>query len=102
MIRRGFWLLAGAALGVTGYRRAARLGRTLVPEGRGVAPRPSRHTGRQVLAGAALAGRGAAEGAAFVRDVRDGMAEYLDRQHRQARRSLESQQGRAGGSRPAP
>jgi hypothetical protein len=100
---------------VPGYRRAARLGRALVPEGRGgtagrrrpvpaerVALRPPRHTGRQVLAGAALAGRGAAEGAAFVRDVRDGMAEYLDRQHRQARRSLESQQGRAGGSRPAP
>ena len=25
MIRRGFWLLAGAALGVTGYRKATRL-----------------------------------------------------------------------------
>jgi hypothetical protein len=29
MIRRGFWLLAGAALGVTGYRRATRLARAL-------------------------------------------------------------------------
>jgi len=29
VIRRGFWLLAGAALGVTGYRRATRLARAL-------------------------------------------------------------------------
>jgi hypothetical protein len=114
VIRRGFWLLTGAALGVTGYRRAVRLARTVVPEGRGAAGRrppvpagrvvlrPPRPTGRRVLAGAAMAGRGAAEGAAFVRDVRDGMAEYLDRQHRQARRSLESQQDRPGGGTPAP
>jgi hypothetical protein len=29
MIRRGFWLLAGAALGVSGYRKASRLTRAL-------------------------------------------------------------------------
>ena len=29
MIRRGFWLLVGAALGVTGYRKATRLARSL-------------------------------------------------------------------------
>jgi hypothetical protein len=115
VIRRGFWLLTGAALGVTGYRRAVRLARIVIPEGRGgaagrrqpvpagrVVLRPPQLTGRRMLAGAAMAGRGAAEGAAFVRDVRDGMAEYLDRQHGQARRSLESQQDRPGGSTPAP
>jgi hypothetical protein len=114
MIRRGIWMAVGAALGVAGYRRATRLARTLVPEGRRgaagrpravpagqVVLRPRQLTGRRVLAGAALAGRGAAEGAAFVRDVRDGMAEYLDRQQRQAPRSLGSQQGRAGGNEPA-
>jgi hypothetical protein len=34
MIRRGFWLLTGAVLGVTGYRKASRLTRTLTGQGR--------------------------------------------------------------------
>ena len=29
MIRRGFWLAAGAMLGVAGYRKATRLARTI-------------------------------------------------------------------------
>ena len=105
MIRRGFWLAAGAVLGVTGYRKATRLARTVVPAGRpartGVltlAPEPPRRppllTSRQVLRGAARAGRSAAQGAAFARDVRDGMAEYLDRHAQGAGRTLESQHGR--------
>ena len=57
MIRRAFWLVAGAALGITGCRRLTRL------VGAGKA---SRH------------GRSAAT-AAFMRDVRAGMAEYMDR-----------------------
>jgi hypothetical protein len=105
MIRRGFWLALGATLGVSGYRRASRLARSLVPASQGAQPgagvrvvsRRSAFTGRRVLQGAARAGRSTAEGAAFVRDVRDGMAEYLDRQASDAGRTLESQRGR-----PAP
>jgi hypothetical protein len=93
VIRRGFWLVAGAVLGVTGYRRATRLARSLAPAvssrtGRDAGSRTTGGTrrpvlsGRAVLAGAARAGRGATQGAAFVRDVSDGMAEYWDRQGR--------------------
>jgi len=57
MIRRAIWLLAGAGLGIAGYRRLARLVRT--PKAR----RPGTATGT----------------AAFIRDVRAGMAEYMGR-----------------------
>jgi hypothetical protein len=123
VIRRGFWLVTGAALGVTGYRRASRLLQSFRPHqagpgasgrgasGRGAsgrvvlrAPGPRAAgplTGRRVLAGAARAGRGAAASAAFVRDVREGVAEYLDQQDSGSGRTLEGQQGRASGRRPA-
>ena len=101
MIRRGFWLVAGAAIGVSGYRRASRLARSVFPDRPGhalAAPAggPARTpviTGRSLLAAAATAGRGTAQGVAFARDVREGMAEYLDRQGEQAGRSLDSQRG---------
>jgi hypothetical protein len=84
MIRRVFWLVLGATLGVSGYRRVARLARALgargPQSGAGVLARRPEITGRRVLAGAARAGRSTAEGVAFVRDVRVGVAEYLDRQ----------------------
>jgi hypothetical protein len=57
MIRRAFWLVAGAALGITGYRRLTRL------VSAGKASRLGRPAGT----------------AAFMRDVRAGMAEYMDR-----------------------
>jgi len=57
MIRRAFWLVVGAALGITGYRRLTRLVSAGKPSG------PNR----------------AARTAAFMRDVRAGMAEYMDR-----------------------
>jgi len=57
VIRRAFWLVAGAALGITGYRRLMRL------VGAGKVSRPSHAAGT----------------AAFMRDVRAGMAEYMDR-----------------------
>ncbi|HEY3976534.1 MAG TPA: hypothetical protein VGM79_04615 [Streptosporangiaceae bacterium] len=99
MIRRGFWMAVGAAIGVSGYRRASRLARTVFPAGPGSAlaagpggrARPPAITGRGLLAAAASAGRGTAQGAAFARDVRAGMAEYLDRQGDQAGRTLGSQ-----------
>jgi hypothetical protein len=57
MIRRGFWLLAGAALGVTGYRKATRLVQAVTGQsllgGPAAAPQPgavrrpaATHTGR--------------------------------------------------------
>jgi hypothetical protein len=106
MIRRGFWLVAGATLGISGYRRASRVARSLGPAARSltsagrapaagrILPRPDLTT-RRILAGAAAAGRSTAEGAAFVRDVREGMAEYLDRRVDETGRTLESQRGRS-------
>ncbi|HXW46254.1 MAG TPA: hypothetical protein VEL03_15815 [Streptosporangiaceae bacterium] len=67
MIRRGFWLVAGAALGITGYRKVTRLARTLTgqqaaglagPRSAAVADsRPGRLAGRQPR-GLPAAGRG--------------------------------------------
>ena len=70
MIRRGFWLLLGAVLGVSGYRRLTRVAKALLPQSqmhaRTQAAAPGRHAGT----------------IAFVRDVRIGMADYIDR-HRE-------------------
>jgi hypothetical protein len=100
VIRRGFWLVLGATIGVSGYRRASRLARSVVPARSGsalaAAHGPGRWpviTGRSLLAAAAAAGRGTAQGVAFARDVREGMAEYLDRQGVDAGRTLGSQRG---------
>jgi hypothetical protein len=109
MIRRGFWVAVGAAIGVSGYRRASRLARSVFPDrdgrpGRALATpgagqaRPAVLTGRTLLAAAASTGRGTAQGVAFARDVREGVAEYLDRQADEAGRSLDSQRGGPRGS----
>jgi len=71
MIRRLFWLVLGAVLGVTGYRKATAFARSLRP-----APRPS----------------GLAE---FAADVREGMALYMERQAGPPASTLESHR-RAG------
>ena len=68
MIRRGFWLLAGAAGGIAGYRRAASLSRQ-VAETLG---------GRQKKAGT-VKRHWARETIRFTRDVREGMDLYLAR-----------------------
>jgi hypothetical protein len=79
VIRRGFWFAAGAVAGIAGYRRASRAVRTLLPQadllaplGRGSGPSRAgasrRGSNRKRIAGTA----------AFVRDVRTGMADYLD------------------------
>jgi hypothetical protein len=69
MIRRGFWLLAGAAGGIIGYRRASSLTRQ-VSETLGTRPkRPGvvkrRHWARETIR--------------FTRDVREGMDLYMSR-----------------------
>jgi hypothetical protein len=74
MIRRLFWLLLGAVLGVTGYRRATALVRSLRPAVRPV-PRASALTG-------------------FAADVREGMAAYMERQARAPASTLEGHRQR--------
>ena len=74
MIRRGFWLTAGAAAGIYGYRRVSALGRrlsaTLRPDGPGApAELAPGHTRRRAIAAAR-------QTIQFTRDVREGMAQY--------------------------
>jgi hypothetical protein len=80
MIRRAFWLGAGAAAGIMGYRRVSAMGRKV----------SGRLTGRHVLnapagrrAISASAGRRAIsatrETIRFTRDVREGMDLYIAR-----------------------
>ena len=83
MTRRLFWLGLGAVLGVTGYRKATAIARSLR-----AAPRAS-----------ALAG--------FAADVREGMAVYMERQAQPPASTLEGHRRRglpAGGpaSQPRP
>jgi hypothetical protein len=91
VIRRGFWLAAGAVLGVAGYRRATRLARALTGQQPTRTGQPGAHRAVSVQPGAHRAGtaqpagqraRTAAAGlvsaAGFAKDVRDGMAEYWD------------------------
>jgi hypothetical protein len=96
MIRRGFWLAAGAVTGVYGYRRVSAIGRrlsaSLNPSGRnpsGLNPsglNPSGLNPSGLTQGAALARRGrrgaiglARETFRFTRDVREGMELYTAR-----------------------
>ena len=101
MIRRGFWLTAGAVTGIYGYRRVAAVGRRLsatltpgrlAPEGTREGTRErtlesrlegtlelarasarARSTGRRARRGAIAAAR---ETYRFTRDVREGMELY--------------------------
>ena len=69
MIRRGFWVLAGAAGGIMGYRRASALSRQ-VSQALGARPKKpgaaKRHWARETIR--------------FTRDVREGMDLYSVRQ----------------------
>ena len=86
MIRRTFWLVLGAVLGVAGYRKATAIARSLRP-----APRAN-----------AIAG--------FAADVREGMAVYMERQAQPPASTLEGHRRRGlpaggpatGGPRPGP
>jgi hypothetical protein len=74
MIRRGFWLVAGAAIGVAGYRKATRLARTLA--GQPNVQRLTQGSRASVAPWPVRLGAGARSAAAFAHDVRAGMAEY--------------------------
>jgi hypothetical protein len=111
MIRRGCWLVLGAVLGVTGYRRAGKLARAMAP-GRGQLARAGLGTlaalsgrgardGRRAIGGgtrgsrAAIGGGEPVSGAArFLRDVREGRTQYLDRHPVHRGPTLEGQQVR--------
>jgi hypothetical protein len=81
MIRRGFWLLAGAAGGIIGYRRVSSLTRQLsVTLGRS----PQQHNAQKT----AVRRHYAREAIRFTRDVREGMDVYSARHPRAARPTL--------------
>jgi hypothetical protein len=100
MIRRGFWLTAGAVAGIMGYRRVSAVGRRLSVSlnpgtgtgtessriGTGTAARAALISGSALARGGRLTGRGAvglaAETFRFARDVREGMELYSAR-HRE-------------------
>jgi hypothetical protein len=84
MIRRLFWIIVGALLGVTGYRRVSQLVRSARP-GRRRGSAPWRPRGGTWADGAAR----------FAHDVREGMELYMDRHPGLADRTLEGQQGSA-------
>ncbi len=95
MIRRGFWLAAGAVTGIYGYRRVSAVGRRLsaslnpaepaaaLPQGARSA-QSARSARRAQSARLARRGRRGAIGVAretyrFTRDVREGMDLYMAR-----------------------
>jgi hypothetical protein len=117
MIRRGFWLATGAALGVLGYRRVTGLARGLgFPlDGQLAAGQNGLHDdSRQVRGNDNLTGRprhraparsrgglgSVVSAAVFVRDVREGMAEYRSLNREKLARTLGSRSApaAAGGS----
>ena len=89
MIRRGFWLAAGAVTGIYGYRRVSALGRrlsaTLNPAEPGAALTQGARLGRK---GRRTAIGLARETFAFTRDVREGMDLYMARHHAAAGSTL--------------
>jgi hypothetical protein len=114
MIRRGFWLAAGAVLGITGYRKATRLVRALSGQAQparsaAVLPTAARASlvARQTRLAlparsaprpggrAASVAASAASAAGFVRDVREGMAEYWDLHRGELDRTLGSRGDRS-------
>jgi len=77
MIRRGFWLLAGAAGGIMGYRRVSSLSRQVSETLGARSRRPGavkRHWARETIR--------------FTRDVREGMDLYFDRQQARSAHTL--------------
>ena len=89
MIRRGVWLLAGAVLGVTGYRKASRMAAAIT--GTRVPARPLAGAPRPIAARTPVPFTARIRSAAgFARDVREGMADYRDSRGRQLGHRLES------------
>ena len=103
MIRRGFWLAAGAATGIYGYRRVSAVGRrlsaSLNPAEPAAALTQSARSARNArnARSARLARRGgrgaiglARETYRFTRDVREGMDLYMARHSAPAGSTLDT------------
>jgi hypothetical protein len=81
MIRRGFWLTAGAVGGIYGYRRVSAIGRRLSAS---LTPGTPGTSGTRLAPGARSTTLNARRGARslaketyrFTRDVREGMEQY--------------------------
>jgi hypothetical protein len=101
MIRRGFWLVVGAAGGIMGYRRVAALGRqlsgTLSPAAPSAPAALSGRARRGLVRGTIRFTRDARR---FGRDVREGMDLYMVR--RTAQRSPTLEAGAQSRRPPAP
>jgi hypothetical protein len=86
VIRRGFWLVAGAAGGIYGYRRVSAVGRRLSASLNPAPPAAaltqsarSARSARLARQGRRTAIRAARETYRFTRDVREGMDLYMAR-----------------------
>ena len=83
MIRRGFWLAAGAVTGIYGYRRVSALGRRLSATLNPAEPGTALTQSARLAQGARRGRRGtialARETFRFTRDVREGMELYMAR-----------------------
>jgi hypothetical protein len=86
VIRRGFWLAAGAATGIYGYRRVSAVGRRLSASLVPAEPAAALIQGARSARSAQLARQGrrtairaARETYRFTRDVREGMDLYMAR-----------------------
>jgi len=86
VIRRGFWLAAGAAVGIYGYRRVSDVGRRLSASLIPAEPATALTQGARSARSAQLARQGrrtairaARETYRFPRDVREGMDLYMAR-----------------------
>ena len=115
-MRRGFWLVTGAVLGVTGYRKATHVARILTGQaGAGSAlpggPRQPAAIQLRWRSPLALTMRAPARparpeqritsAAGFVRDVHEGMAEYWDLHRGDIDRTLGSQDSTTSARMPA-
>jgi hypothetical protein len=89
MIRRGFWLLLGAAGAIIGYRRVSSLGRQLSET---LSPAASREAlGRKARRGLVRGTiRFTRDARGFGRDVREGMDLYMVRRTAQGGPTLEA------------
>jgi hypothetical protein len=76
VIRRGFWLAAGAVTGIYGYRRVSAIGRRLSASLNPSGPAQGAALARRARRGAIGLAR---ETFRFTRDVREGMELYSDR-----------------------
>jgi len=83
VIRRGFWLAAGAVTGIYGYRRVSAAGRrlsaSLNPAGPAAALTQNARSAQLARQGRRTALRAARETYRFTRDVREGMDLYMAR-----------------------